>query len=76
MVVPVALEKDVEQRDGVLDESLVVLLGCLGEARDAELREEVERIDHLLDHGDLVRLGLVEGVEELDGLDFEEEARR
>ena len=51
----------------------MVLLRRLVEARDAEFGEEVERVD-LLDVGDLVRLRLVEGVEELDGLDLEEEA--
>ena len=74
MVVPVVLEKDVEERDGVFDESRGASQR-LGEAQDSELLEDVERVD-LLDHGDLVRLGLDDGVEELDGLDFEEEARR
>ena len=42
----------------VFSMSLVVFLGRLGEARDAEIREDVERVD-LLDVGGLVRFGLV-----------------
>ena len=74
VVVPVALEKDVEQRNEIFDERLVVLLSALVE-HETQNWEEVGRVDHLLDVGDLVRVRLVVGVEELDGLGCEGEAR-
>ena len=74
VAVPVALEKDVEERDEVIDEGLVALLGRLGEARDVEFEEVVEQVDPL-DVGGLIHLRLVENVERLDGLECEDEAR-
>ena len=67
-VVPVTLEKDVEQRDEVFSQRLLVLLICLGETGAAELREEVERAETSFHVRDLVHLGLVVGVDELDRL--------
>ena len=71
----VVVEKDVEQGDEVFRQRLAALLGRLGDAGAAIFRDEVQQINCLFQVGDLVRLGLVEGVELLDRLGLEEHQR-